>query len=93
MLKKLFLILSKHNQAFAPREQSHILANRNETFNNEADMDNGLWTDPNNLDAAHWFFAYLNWDHIASVVSNNTRYTIQEGWTRFAQYNLQTNNL
>lgn len=31
--------------------------------------------------------------HIASAVSDNTFYTMQEGWTRHAQYALQTNKL
>lgn len=44
-----------------------------------ADMDSGVWTIPNKLDATIRYVTYLYVDHTASAASDNNLYTIQEG--------------
>lgn len=82
--KKQFLVLTKRGQGIALIEQAHYLPHGKDAVN-EADGDNGIWNRASQLYTALRFDTYLNLDHIALVVSNNTLYKIQEGWTGFAQ--------
>lgn len=57
------------------------------------DVDIGVGTKPNVLDARHWFGTYRILGHIISLVSNNTHCIMKDCRLGSTQYALQTNKL
>lgn len=91
--KKQFHILSTPEQGFAPLEQSCYLLHGQGTINSGADVNTGMCNRLIQSDSAIWFVSYHSFNHFALKIINNSFYIIQEGWTWFAQYRLQTNKL
>lgn len=87
---KRFLVLSKWNQRIAPSEECHYLLHGKCAVNNEVDVERRVWSGLHDLDPVFQFFSNAP---IAMAVSNKTLHKKQEGWTRFAQFDLQTNKL
>lgn len=91
--KNRVVVLSKKEEGFVSREQSHNLLHRKAAVTIEADVKKYVWAIYNMLNAALRFVFYLWLDRIALTFSNTILYAMPEGWNRFSHCKKQSRNL
>lgn len=75
--------MSKRDHGFLPHKQLQHLLQKIGAVSNEADVDSGVWTRPNEFGTALCSITYLYLEPIASAVSNKNLFTMLEGSTEF----------
>lgn len=81
------------DEVFPALEQSQHLLHGKGTVINDAYVDDGVWSRPNELYSALQFVSFLHLDHIALAVIDSSLYRMQEGWIWFALHAVQTKRL